>query len=173
MTVCEVDPFANHSNVDHTGFQMDGCASMDSAVTTEPPPVSYNARLPDGVIPEHYDLEVRPNIYQPLNHGDFYMDGNVKMLLLCQNSTRLLKFNALNLEIKLEDIKLESSQDDSPSVTDMEYDDDLQIVTLTLSDQMTAGNYYNLSILYYKTQLAVDYEGAYLSYYKDAANNTQ
>ncbi|KAI8578103.1 hypothetical protein K450DRAFT_249048 [Umbelopsis ramanniana AG] len=123
--------------------------------------------LPTNVRPVHYDLSLRPNL------TSFHFDGRVIVKLDVNEDTKIITLNSH--ELKLTSAKLQSSAlktQSSQEATDISYDEQKHIVTLTFAESVPAKSETVLDILFEGT-LNDQMAGFYRSSYKDASGETK
>ena len=115
------------------------------------PFVWSGTRLPQDVMPLHYDLTVQPHIYE--GPDDLYhVSGSIDIHLLCHAATDIIILHAQ--AIKLAQVSIEGEQVYGPSVVRYGYDARNNMVAVNLSEPLVPGAQYILSIGYFKASFA-------------------
>ncbi|GFO47453.1 aminopeptidase n [Plakobranchus ocellatus] len=152
--------------------RMDQCAKAGTDVTTKAPVTDdcvqatvESLRLPDHVIPIHYDVELQPYIYSG-DPKDFSYKGKVKMLMHCKRATPNI---SLHIDLITVDDSSISFQAETPSASDptfvsWERDEAKQFLIIKLSGNLEVGRRYELEMAY-SAPMPSDLRGVYYSSY--------
>ncbi|XP_052782181.1 putative aminopeptidase-2 isoform X1 [Mya arenaria] len=141
---------------------------LPTATTRTPPPVTAkptrSVRLPTDLIPLHYDLALKPNMYDP-DPTKFTFDGTVSINLHCNQQTNkvILHSNMINITSIPQ---FTGPQGSTLRYSIWEEDKDLQQLVIHLNGYTVKGQNYTLR-LQFTGPLTDDLMGFYLSSYKD------
>lgn len=117
-----------------TALPVDGDSGNDLSA-------AVNYRLPDNVVPVHYDIELTPYIEE----DKFTFDGKTLITIDIRRATRDLSLHALDLTINETATSLISSDIGSYAPVAHNYDNTTEILTLHFDDELPPG-IYNLSM---------------------------
>lgn len=142
--------------------------SQQSDELTPYKPVSYvtDVRLTDDVIPEHYDLELRPDFYSG-NMADFRSYGHVSIRVHCQRATSRIRLHVNALNISIATVTDAADGMEKPLKQDGGVSEDKlrQFLELRLSEPLEAGHKYLINLTF-SGPLKDDLDGMYVSSYK-------
>lgn len=117
-------------------------------------------RLPQTILPIHYDLVVHPNL------TDFTFRGSVNIVLNVTEASDIVVLNSVELEI--ENLRLVSSNDENLQVS-WRLCPDREQLAITVEDEedlgIRAGDIYNLSMTF-RGKLTDQLRGLYRSSYR-------
>jgi len=99
--------------------------------------VVVNYRLPDNIVPIHYDIELIPYIKE----DNFTFDGKSHIIIKIRRATRDLSLHALDLMINETATSLISSNIVIYAPTAHNYDNETEILTLHFDDELPLGIY--------------------------------
>lgn len=88
--------------------------------------------LPRKIIPNHYNLTLKPNF------KSFKFDGNVKIDLQIKENTGVILLNGTELEILSVNLRNEIEE---IAISDFNLDESSQIISINLKDEVAQGNY--------------------------------
>lgn len=123
-------------------------------------------RLPDNVVPVHYNVRLTPYIEE----GNFTFDGEISADIEIRRATRDLRLHALELTIDETATSLVNS-DGAVRTPTTAYDSASQILTLNFDDELLPPGLYTLNIKFVGI-LNDDLEGFFRSSYKNQAGDT-
>ena len=139
----------------------------DSATPSAAPAVDY--RLPGSLIPYHYKLHLRPDIYTG-DPSTFTFSGSVQISLQCVEDTDRIVVNYDDLEISEPSITvLEHSQGanvDSLSVRNTEREHERQMYNIVLHKRLRKGHNYTVQIQQFSGRILGNLRGIYYTTYK-------
>lgn len=98
-------------------------------------PTDY--RLPDSVVPIHYNIEITPH----LDEDEFTFDGEIAASVAIRRATRNLSLHALNLTIDEAATSLLDSDGVARIPATHDYDDLTEILTFGFGDELPRGVY--------------------------------
>lgn len=127
---------------------------------------SINYRLPDNVLPVHYNIKLIPYIEE----DNFTFDGEISVRIKIRDATRDLSLHAHDLTI--DDTATSLVNGDGAVRTPMvhDYDNTTQILTLNFDDELPPGHYIlNMKFI---GVLNDDLEGFFRTSYKDEIGNS-
>lgn len=113
-----------------TALPVDGDSANDSNAIV-------NYRLPDNVVPVHYDIKLTPYIEE----HNFTFDGKSRIIIEIRGATQDLSFHALNLTINEPATSLVSNDNVIYTPTAHNYDNETEILTLHFDDELSLGIY--------------------------------
>ncbi|KAL6262284.1 hypothetical protein P5V15_007378 [Pogonomyrmex californicus] len=96
-----------------------------------------NYRLPDNIVPVHYDVEIIPYIEE----GNFTFDGKSRIIIEIHRATRDLSLHVLELTIDETTTSLISKDIVIHTPTAHNYNNDTQILSLHFEDELPPGIY--------------------------------
>lgn len=99
--------------------------------------VIVNYRLPDNIVPVHYDIELIPYIKK----NNFTFDGKSHIIIEIRRATRDLSMHVLDLMINETATSLVSSNNVIYAPTAHNYDNETEILTLHFDDELPLGIY--------------------------------
>jgi len=134
----------------------------DDYIATNGRPFPYHAiRLPDSVIPVHYNIFIHPNITES------YFKGSVEMLCDIKQSTGYIVFHIKDLNISSLSLK-DAKNDQTYSIKEyLEYKKNEQVY-VDLRERLTPGSKVKLKVNF-EGQLISKLAGFYKSMYKTKA----
>ncbi|GFO22826.1 aminopeptidase n, partial [Plakobranchus ocellatus] len=148
------------------------CPGSSSTSSTTPPPDETegtdkvtDVRLPDTVLPLHYDVELMPMFFAE-SPEDFTYTGKVTIYVKCHKATDNISIHAKHLVVKPSDIRFEGVIPNSadPRYINMEIDKDREFIVLILSKNLVVGREYKVTMTY-SAVLDNDLKGLYYSTY--------
>ncbi|XP_011865488.1 PREDICTED: uncharacterized protein LOC105560735 [Vollenhovia emeryi] len=113
-----------------TALPVDGNSENNSSATV-------NYRLPDNVVPVHYDIELIPYIEE----DNFTFDGKSHIIIEVRRATRDLSLHALDLTINEEVTSVVRSDMLTYAPTAHNYNNETQILTFHFDDELPLGIY--------------------------------
>ncbi|XP_064629181.1 aminopeptidase N-like [Lineus longissimus] len=119
--------------------------------------------LQDTLVPIHYDLTIRPDIYQE-EIANFNFEGNVTIHFKCRRPTNRIKLHVMDLHIIQDDVHLSGGQGRF-KVTSMDTDEERSFVTFRLNRRLKKGDEYTISIVSFTGKLVPSLNGLYLTGY--------
>lgn len=123
-----------------------------------------NYRLPDDVIPYHYDLEITPYFQSELNRDEYTFDGTETIYVTAKNSVTSIVLHINNLSISEWSVMTLTG---TPIPHDDEsYDSITHKLTLPLRQALQANNNYTLHFKYLG-YIQEEMVGFYRSTYKE------
>ncbi|CAL8103580.1 unnamed protein product [Calicophoron daubneyi] len=129
-----------------------------------------NVRLPYTVLPRFYDLVLQVHIHQG-QPSDFFFNGSVNIKVYCRETTDVLYVHAYDrLNITQKDVRITGIDENGKlneiiNLKNFTYDDELQWLKMELTEQLKAGQYYQIVFGHFSRALAEDLKGWYLSKY--------
>lgn len=140
-----------------------GAASpLSRATVASPKSSSEDYLLPTDIVPNHYNIELEPDF-----ENDVF-NGSVSIEFTVINATRYFYFHRRELDLNASIISLFREQGTAPSVSALRCNDnDVEICTVTFSDELIAGLNYTLNIDGFWGILNLDNAGFYLAKYED------
>lgn len=127
-------------------------------------------KLPDKVVPTHYDLKLAFNLEPPDN---FTYSGIVDIMITSLQPTDTIVLHAISYTIDKENIKVTGDDDKSLKVLDATTNEETEFLTIQLENNLKGGSNYSLVIPFHG-QLKDDLVGIYISQYKDrTTKNTE
>jgi hypothetical protein len=135
------------------------------------PARNHHHLLQDTLVPSHYDLRIRPDIYQEKKE-DFIFDGNVTIHFKCRRSTNRIKLHATGLEINQDAVRLtgKAGGEGRLKVASMDKDEKRSFVDFHLNKRLRKGRAYTID-LPFSGVLNNGLKGLYFtSYYSDGTD---
>lgn len=121
-------------------------------------------RLPDSIIPLHYQIHLQPN-YQQL-----YAIGNVEIQIQCLKRTKWITMHKKEIDIQSISIYGNGIQ---YKIVNIQYDLKDELFYIQLNQELVNGLYYYLKIRY-KNQIIIHRRyGFYRSHYRNRLNQTR
>ncbi|KAK3105085.1 hypothetical protein FSP39_016956, partial [Pinctada imbricata] len=140
--------------------------TQDSSTTQ---PVLTNIRLPRNLIPVHYNLTLRPNIFTG-NPANFSSTGHVSISFSCQNETDLITLHAYDLIVDESSIVISSiGGSEYPKLKGISEDKRRQFLHVYLNSILTKGEFYILQ-MHFTSPLTKSLVGMYYSTYRSNGN---
>ncbi|CAC5400197.1 ANPEP [Mytilus coruscus] len=103
-------------------------------------------RLPLDMYPSLYHLEIQPNIYDS-KYKKFYVNGFVKIEMLCRHSTNKIVLHSKELDIAENTIVIRPmGSEEEPIYPTLEYNTYYQFIILKSDAQLTAGKTYTVEM---------------------------
>jgi aminopeptidase N len=100
--------------------------------------------LPRDLLPTHYNIELRPDIY---NGGPpFPFDGSVEIFFTCATATSTIILNSVGLEIDGVEFEAGEGTPSAPGVESFELDPDRDFLFIHLDDALGEGEHFVLRI---------------------------
>ncbi|KAK3769904.1 hypothetical protein RRG08_048116 [Elysia crispata] len=138
----------------------------DAPVTTAPRPDKVtDVRLPDTVMPIHYDVELTPMFFAS-DPKDFTYSGETTLIVECMKPTDRISVHAKDIVIDQSTISVQGVVPNKadPSFLNMEIDEDREFIILVMSGNLRVGQRYRI-FLSYSAELKNDLHGLYYSQY--------
>lgn len=136
------------------------------APTTEAPPnENINLRLPGTIVPYHYNLRLRPDIYTG-NSSTFSFDGHVEVFFSVANTTDVVVLHARNLTVNNTSVWVKSADLlESIGIFNVEYDSEREFLNISLTKSLDLGRQYVVA-LSFSGPITGGLKGLYYSSYK-------
>lgn len=127
-----------------TGLAVGLTAPECETVAPPPPPPWENIRLPDSIVPIHYDVELQP-LLPPCSRA-FALHGKVSVNITAIKSTNMIVFHSDNITVDEKSIKLSSHSDDTeaPQYDRSTVDDKNTFFIIYLKNNLQAGKEYSV-----------------------------
>uniref|UniRef100_A0A0L8GQ56 Uncharacterized protein n=1 Tax=Octopus bimaculoides TaxID=37653 RepID=A0A0L8GQ56_OCTBM len=125
---------------------------------------SVDVRLPKSLVPQVYNLEMKPNIYSG-NPSNFTFQGKVDIRFLCQNSTSNVTLHIVKLEILGSITVKELGINKAITVRNFEENKEKEFLVVYLNEELEAGHRYKI-VIQFKGSLLPDLKGFYFSSYE-------
>ncbi|XP_069131189.1 aminopeptidase N-like [Argopecten irradians] len=142
---------------------------------TEPPIITDDIRLPDNMKPYHYDITIRPELYND-KPETFTFSGRVDIFMNCIKATKNITVHSGSQVItQTPSVRLVNNTGGraDPGVIGTARDDARQFLIIMLDTYLTIGEQYSLT-LHFTANLTDNLIGLYLSsYYSEEANATK
>lgn len=134
--------------------------------TTDKPDKVTDVRLPDTVLPVHYNVEITPMFFAD-NPEDFTFSGKTSIIVECMKETNTISIHAKDLVIDQSAITLAGVTPSfvDPRVLYMETDEEREFIVLVLSKNLRVGKSYIVG-LSYTAKLKNNLHGLYYSQYQ-------
>ncbi|XP_029430472.1 aminopeptidase N-like [Rhinatrema bivittatum] len=146
-------------------------ASAPAMTTPQPNELWHKYRLPGSLIPEHYDVELQPNLTKN-SQGLYIFNGNSTVTIKCVNSTNLILIHSNKLNYTEKDghpISLGGVDGSSPPAIEKSWlEVPTQYLVAQLRGNLEAGKKYTISSEF-SGELADDLAGFYRSEYKEGS----
>ena len=116
--------------------------------------------LPEDIAPFHYDIEFKPLIYSNTTRSTLIVEGNIKMHIHCNKSTKIILFHTRNIYFSLDDVILNILNIDTNDTNDVPlfigYTHYVQehLFKLVLSKPLKRGKNYILNINYFESAIS-------------------
>lgn len=124
-------------------------------------------RLPRSIVPEHYDVELRPHIVP----DNFTFDGKVRILVRVVQATNNVTLHVHNLTVDSDSIRLTDARSgDVLPVSSTSEDEEKQFYVLHPKDNLVQGKTYEV-YMEFVGSLNDQLAGFYRSSYTDADGN--
>ena len=130
--------------------------------TTPPGTSGEELLLPTNLIPSHYNIQMKPDLYGN-NPSLFKFEGSVEIFIECKEPTDKIILHVQSLNIS--DVQLTSSVSNVPSVLAWTTDKGKQFLVIKLNADLLKGQAYVVSMKFVGP-LKKDFFGLYLSTYK-------
>ncbi|RUS70352.1 hypothetical protein EGW08_021885, partial [Elysia chlorotica] len=140
-------------------------APTTTTTVSSTPATVTDVRLPDTIMPVHYDVELTPMFFAD-DPKDFTFSGKTTLIVECKNSTSTISVHAKDIVINQTAIRFEGEvpRRNDPRFLNMEIDDKREFINLHLSKDLTVGQRYKI-FLSYSAKLKSDLHGLYYSKY--------
>jgi hypothetical protein len=79
-------------------------------------------RIPRNLVPEHYDIEIRPDFYAPLQPSEFFLDGWVTVHMRCVTPTNLIHLHFRSMTINQQSVDVTEGENPAISIVSMSID---------------------------------------------------
>lgn len=141
-------------------------------ITTEPtptmPPITTEVLLPTSLIPSHYDVVLRPNLYED-RPEDFSLHGSMEVILYCNISTDKITVHIQNLNVTKDNIVVKHSSNNSQiKVHNCSIDEsERHFLTIMLEQSLEKGSNYTVKMNFSGTLQNEDLSGLYYSTYTE------
>lgn len=99
--------------------------------------VTVNYRLPDNVVPVHYNIKLIPYIVA----GNFTFDGESNISIEVRRATRNISLHALNLTVDQSTTSLVNSDGVARAPIALDNNNVTEILTLAFDDELLSGHY--------------------------------
>ncbi|CAG5124607.1 unnamed protein product, partial [Candidula unifasciata] len=133
-----VSPTSVTGSATAAGTTTSASGSNTGAPTTSTPPKVTDVRLPTAVYPQHYDVELFPDM-SDLNPDNFTFRGSVKIVVRCDNATDNITLHVNVLTVNTSTIRFypeTPSATGDPKFVSSEVDKDRQFFILKLDKDM-------------------------------------
>ncbi|KAK3107389.1 hypothetical protein FSP39_013558 [Pinctada imbricata] len=133
--------------------------------TTTSMPMPESARLPRHLVPIHYDVKIRPDIFHasPL---DFSNPGYVKMTFRCVMATNNITLHINKINVTRNTIHVMTEDGSAgPNVTMVTEDSRLQFIIIQVNTTMSVGRTYHVE-MNFTGEVNNDLDGLYYSSFK-------
>ena len=143
----------------------------DPSATDDPGP--WNGRLPTDVIPDAYDLHIKPYLNEDdiegTNHTRFTFEGRVVIRIRCDKVTDEIVLHLKNLRVL--SITVVDAENGGEDLYDSKsYESRYDFLRISLTKQLQYGQSYNVT-LDYIGEIREDWDGIYRSSYIDDTGN--
>ncbi|XP_070558854.1 aminopeptidase N-like [Ptychodera flava] len=137
----------------------------DDTVVPEPD-VEFNGRLPDTLMPYHYEVELRPYLDEEKD-GDKWKtnEGKVVIYLTCVKNTKEIKVHHDKMEIQSRAVK--DADGSEVGIASTEIDALYNWYIIHTVDELQAGTNYTISMSFVGTVSQTDARGFYYSSYSE------
>ena len=103
-------------------------------------------RLPTDIVPEHYNLLLKIDIYQR-SPSNFNFGGTVDILIHCVKATRIIQLHALYLTIRRRDVRIiPLVNSPTPRIQSVREDRRKQVINIDLDRPLVRGGRYRLTV---------------------------
>lgn len=161
-------------------YMWDLCLNISAArnecfpcnLPTEPTPVPtdptvINYRLPQTLVPSHYDIDIRPHFYD-INPDNFWFEGNVSIHLECVEATSYIYVHTLSMTVDRV-LVYGVDNDESIIVRQTDYDEVTHFFRITLARTLTVNEEVIVSMSF-NGGLFKDMYGLYYSDYEEGSD---
>ena len=139
---------------------------MPTEPTPEPTvPTTIDYRLPETLVPSHYDIDLRPHYYDN-NPENFWFEGNVTIHLACVEATSFIYTHTRDVTVNSVEVTVVSSGENI-QVRNTEHDLVRQFFIITLARTLVVGEEITVAIMY-EGKIKQDLVGIYYSHYEEA-----
>lgn len=142
--------------------------------TTTSPIENADVRLPGDIVPVHYDVRLRPDIYSA-DPNDFNFNGTVNMIFTVQQTTKMIVLHWRLLEIDMNSVRVM----ELPAMREVRVDKSsirkipspLEFLEIPTNENLVNGGSYQIHMAY-AGRLKKDLKGIYYSDYIAEDGNT-
>ncbi|XP_070558853.1 aminopeptidase N-like [Ptychodera flava] len=161
QNVCEATP---------TPGEPEETKMPDDTVVREPG-VEFNGRLPDTLVPYHYEVELRPYLDEEKD-GDKWKtnEGKVVIYLTCVKNTKEIKVHHDKMEIQSRAVK--DADGSEVGIASTEIDALYNWYIIHTVDELQAGTNYTINMTFVGTVIQADARGFYYSSYTEDGKTT-
>nr|XP_033775374.1 aminopeptidase N-like [Geotrypetes seraphini]XP_033775376.1 aminopeptidase N-like [Geotrypetes seraphini]XP_033775377.1 aminopeptidase N-like [Geotrypetes seraphini] len=161
---------AKNENSDSTSDTYVGTTTSSNSITMQPSNEIWNKyRLPNSLIPDHYDIELQPHLTKNVE-GLYVFKGKSSVIFKCVTATNLILIhsNKLNYTLKAGHHIYLKAVDGSnlPSIQKTWHQTTTQYLVVQLNSNLETGKTYEISSEF-RGELADDLAGFYRSEYKE------
>ncbi|XP_063952709.1 aminopeptidase N-like [Lytechinus pictus] len=138
-----------------------------TTLSTTGPPGPWPGRLSREVVPESYELSLKPYIYDedvPAGKKRFTFDGKVLIRVICNNATSRITLHADNITI--DSIKVTVMGDTVDIYDGLEFETEYDFLHIDLMQELVVGGVYDIDIGYIG-ELSDGLSGFYRTSYQD------
>ena len=151
-------------------YKRSSLSTTGGITTPSQPPAEI--RLKTDLVPIHYDVTVRPDLYGN-DPSMFSLSGTVNIALTVTKSTNMITVHYKLLIIDKSSIVVKKKGlSDIVTVTSANYEDEKDFYHITLESNLDVGEEYSV-FLRYRGPLTNDLAGIYVSSYTDDNGDTQ
>lgn len=146
--------------------------SSPEVTTTEPtpttPPITSDVLLPGHLIPYHYNVVLRPNLYAS-RPEDFTLEGSVEIFVTCIESANNATIHIQNLNVTAHSINVTELQSNAQvNVHNFSIDEsERHFLTMIADNLVMAGRNYSLKMKFSGPLQNNDLSGLYYSTYSE------
>ena len=130
-------------------------------MTTSPPTASPSYRLPTSLLPVHYTVRLRPDLYSKIP-ANFSTPGSVKILMNCTENTNNITLHINKITYDNSSVKVFDSDGKTLTVSMISENKELQFLIIHVTPGLMAGNMYTLEMSF-TAALVDDLAGLYYS----------
>lgn len=127
---------------------------------------SFVSRLPGQVIPTHYKLKLKPDIYGA-DPSTFRFEGSVTIEVLCKVDTDWIYLHADRLDIDNADVSVKDKATGENIVAHPMYNKELHFFYMHLMKKLVEGQTYIIEFKKFSGPLTMDGQGLYYSSYRE------
>ncbi|XP_022293298.2 aminopeptidase N-like [Crassostrea virginica] len=130
-------------------------------MTTSSPTASPSYRLPTSLLPVHYTVRLRPDLYSKIP-ANFSTPGSVKILMNCTENTNNITLHINKITYDNSTVKVFDSDGKTLTVSMISENKELQFLIIHVNPGLMAGNMYTLEMSF-TAALVDDLAGLYYS----------